>query len=281
MPNTFMRQFSNYPIYINHPGRWEEVRMRQRVAFVDMEDYKMMTWLDYTGKRLYEIMEDKNPRSDSIAFENDVYRQLQIIYSTDIGRLLFDSLNRNQKYWIVPLDYLDKTQCACGAYVFPGQPKEGGGVRLYYNPTDFNSASKRWMGADDILFHELVHAYRNGQVGYDVTNSAKPVADNENAEEFFALQMQNVYLACRGATRFYRTYKRLESVSKSTAYQYLVENVEAVMALRHFAEKEPLAKTVSRWMKPPNSFNPWRDHLVLERLYISRASLGMSRLPPF
>ena len=221
----------------------------------------MVNWLTWTGKRLYEIIEDKNPRPESVSYENAVYQQVQVIASTTIGGLLLESLNHHVKVWIVPLDPLDRSQCTCGAYAFPGKPNEGGGVRVYYNPTDFNPSAKRWRGADDILFHELVHAYRNGRVGYDVVNSAQYMNDYENAEEFLALHLQNVYLACRGSQRFYRTYKRLESVSKDTAYQYFVGDAEV--------------------LTPADSFNPWRDQRVLERLYISNQSLGISRLPPF
>jgi hypothetical protein len=276
-----MRQFDRYPIYVNHPGRWEEARQRQLAEFRSQRDARMVNWLTYTGKRLYEITQDLNPRPESVAYENAVLQQLRLISTTTIGRLLLGCLNRHVKYWIIPLDYLDKAACACGAYVFPGKPNEGGGIRLYYNPTDFNPAAKRWKGADDILFHELVHAYRNGRVGYDMVNAAKPMNDYDNAEEFFALHMQNVYLACRGSHRFYRTYKHLESVSKDTAYQYFVNDAEVLMAFRHYVDHEPLAASVSRWMNPPDSFNPWRDQKVLERLYISSASLGIERLPAF
>ena len=68
------------------------------------------------------------------------------------------------------IDYLDKADCECSAYTFPGGPKEGGGVRVYFNPTDFNGSAKKWFSADDILFHELVHAYRDGTVGYSGNN---------------------------------------------------------------------------------------------------------------
>lgn len=274
-----MKKFLNYPIYINHPGTWEKVRLRQRDHFVDKGDYQMMSWLDYMGKRLYEIMEDQHPESEGIAFERDVYQQLQTISTTLIGRLLFDSLDRNQKYWIIPLDFLDKTDCECSAYTFPGHPKAGGGTRIYYNPSDFNPSSQRWIGADDILFHELVHAYRMGSVGYEIVNGAKFMNDHKNGEEFFALQMQNMYLACRNAPRFYRTYKRLESVSKSTAYQYLSESAESLMALRHYTIREPLAAKVALWKFPADSFNPFRDYPVLERIYIN--GLGIQRLPAF
>jgi hypothetical protein len=276
-----MRRFGRYPIYINHPGRWEEARQRQLEYFKWQRDAHMVNWLTWTGKRLYEITEDKTPRPESLLYENAVYQQLNLISTTSIGRLLLEALNHHVNVWIVPLDLLDRGQCECGAYTFPGKPNEGGGVRIYYNPSDFNPSAKRWLGADDILFHELVHAYRNGKVGYDVVNAAQSMNDYDNAEEFLALHLQNVYLSCRGGHRFYRTYKRRESVSKDTAYQYFVGDAEVLMAFRYYVENEPLAEKVSRWMAPADSFNPWRDQPVLERLYISNQSLGISRLPPF
>lgn len=276
---TEMRKFEQYPIYINHPGRWEEVRRRQRDHFVDKGDYKMMSWLDYTGKRLYEIIEDKTPSMESREYEHKVYRLLTLIASTRVGRLLFDSLNRNIRHWIIPLDYLDKAECKCAAYTFPGQPKEGGGIRVYFNPTDFNGSAQKWHSADDILFHEMVHAYRDGTVGY-AGNNFKAMNEYKTAEEFLALHMQNVYLANRGGVRFYRSYRSLQSVSKGTAYQYFAGDAEVLMAFRHFVDKDPLAKAVSRWMNPPDSFNPWRDQPVLERIYL-RGTTGISQLPPF
>jgi len=103
-----------------------------------------------------------------------------------------------------------------------------------------------------------------------------------SAEEFIALHMQNVHLAQRGASRFYRSYNSLQSVSKGTAYSYFAGDAEVLMAFRHFVEKEPLATAVAKWMHPADSFNPWRDQPVLERLYLRNASIaGLQRLPPF
>ncbi len=275
-----MKQFGRYPIYVNHPGRWEEVRQRQLDYFKSQRDRRMVSWLTYTAKRLYEITQDVTPGPESLAYEEAVCQQLRVISSTVIGRCLLEALNHHVKVWIVPLDLLDRTDCDCGAYTFPGKPNEGGGVRVYYNPTDFNPSARRWLGADDILFHELVHAYRTGRVGYDVVNHAKPLNDDDNTEEFLALHLQNVYLACRGGARFYRTYKKRESVSKGVAYQYFAGSAEALMAFRYWVEIEPIATTVSRWMTPADSFNPWRDQPVLERMFISSESLGIPRLPP-
>jgi hypothetical protein len=273
-----MKHFKPYPIYVNHPGRWEAVRLRQRDAFVDKGDYKMMSWLDFTGKRLYEILEDKTPGPLERDYEDQVCKLLTKIASTRIGKLVFDSLNPKVKHWIVPLDYLDRTDCDCGAYEFPGAADQGGGVRVYFNPADWRPA--RWFSADDILFHELVHAYRDGRVGYDNLRWT-PMREYKTAEEFLALHMQNVYLDNRGSPRFYRSYNSRQAVSKGVAYSSLIGDAEALMAFRYFVDVEPLAKAVAGWKVPADTFNPWRDYPVLERMYLDGSETRATRLPPF
>src|ERR1700677_3417373 len=103
-----MRRFQSYSIYVNHPGYWEEVRLRQRDDFVERGDYHMMQWLDVTGKPLYATMEDPNPGPEAREFEDRVYKLLMLIGSVRPGKFLLDSFNQNVKHWIVPLDYLDK-----------------------------------------------------------------------------------------------------------------------------------------------------------------------------
>lgn len=275
-----MRRFQQYPIYINHPGHWMQALQQQREYFVDKGDYKMMMWLDYEGRQLLEITEDRRPTMASREYENQVYKLLLLIASTRVGKLLLDSLNPDVRFWIVPLFADHKAECKCGATTFPGSRKGGGGTRIYYNPTDWAGSEKKWKSADDILFHELVHAYRDGYVGYD-GNNFTAMNEYTTAEEFFALHLQNVYLANRGATRFYRSYQSLQSVSKSTAYQYFAGDSEVLMAFRHFLDKDPLAAAVARWTHPPDSFNPWRDQPVLEQMYLKSANVGIRRLPAF
>ena len=278
-----MKKFESYPIYINHPGRWEEVRRKQREYFAQKKDLHMFRWLGDSAKRLYEVTEDTAPSKESQDYENQVYELLKVIVSTQAGRLLFGSFNRNVNHWIVPLDLLDKKVCqGCEAFTFPGAPKEGGGVRVYFSPTDFNPSAvkKNWITISDILFHELVHAYQMGRTGYNP--SPKSMNDYTSVDEFLALHMQNVYLADRGSCRFYRDYRTLLHVSKDTAYQHLASDAEALMAFRWFVETDCLANKVSRVMHPASSFNPWRDQPVLERMFLNEGGLvGLERLPQF
>jgi hypothetical protein len=82
-------------------------------------------------------------------------------------------------------------------------------VRVYFGPSDFKpSASKKnWMTPADGLFHELVHAYQMGRIGYNP--SPKSMNEYTSVNEFFALHMQNVYLADCGSCRFYRDYRSI------------------------------------------------------------------------
>lgn len=265
-----MRKFEHYPVYINHPGRWEKVRQSQLETFKYQRDRHMVSWLTYTAKQLYEIMEDKNPAYEDRMFENTIYQALRLISSTRVGRLVLDSLDRNQKYWIVPLDDATLQTCDCGgAFTFPGRPVEGGGIRIYFHLNSMNRTTKNWVGHDDILLHELVHAYRIGRIGYEAVNSAKAMKGNDNLEEFLALQIQNLYLANRRATRFYLSYNTLRSVSKGTAYEEYARDGEVLAALRQLVETEPVASEASKWMHPPDSFNVFRDRNVLERMFLS------------
>jgi hypothetical protein len=275
-----MRKFEGYPIYVNHPGRWETERKRQLYQFGEKGDERMVDWLTWTGRRLYEIIPDSPPTPESQVWEGEVVKLLRWIVATKVGKALFDALDPQQRYWIIPL--FDEAECECGgAYTFPGHPKEGGGIRVYFNPLGASARKeKRWLTADDVLFHELVHAYRMGSAGYDVVNAAKPVHDNRDAEEFLALQLENMYLAQRGNTRLYRSYNSLQPVSKDSAYQYLASNADALMALRHWVEHDELVTKVSRWTNPPQSYNPFRDVRVLERILL-RGIPDVARLPAF
>ena len=273
-----MRQFAPFPIYINDGDRWEDVRQQQLMDFTARNDQKMVNWLNGTAKQLYEITEDKTPSKAAKAYEDQVYDLLQNkIALTVMGRMLLNALDRNTRYWIVPLDEENKTHCKCGAMTFPGAPKEGGGIRVYFNPTDWKG---QWQTADDVLFHELVHAYRMGRVGYEALNNTG-MTDYTDGEEFLALQLQNMYLADRISQRFYLAYNRPAlNGSKDEAYEYYARSAEVPMAFRYFRDTEPLATAVSHWKAPANGFNPWRDQPQIEQAYLKQTP-GITRLPLF
>lgn len=272
-----MRRFLKYPVYVNHPGRYVDARQRQidEIRWKDRRtatpqerasDLSMFRWLNYTAKQLYETIEDPYPPPDAVSYEKGVIEVLNVIVTTQIGRLLLSALDQNTRYWIHPLDDEGRDRCVCRAYTFPGAPKEHGGIRVYFNPTDFQNPSRRWVGRDDVLFHELVHAYRIGRWTYEVVNSAPDMINWGDREEFVATQMQNIYLSQRGGTHFYKSYPRLERADKGTAYQALIEDQEALGQLNYLVNMDSLMRTVSEWGPAVAPFNAFRDRGTLGRM---------------
>lgn len=271
-----MRQFQSYPVFVNDPGRWEKVRQRQRDEFAEQGDEKMTSWLDWTGKDLYATLEDKTPSPESREYENRVYKLLMLIGSIRPGRLVLDSMSPKVKHWIVPFDSFDKKTCDCSAFTFPGGGRDG--VMVHFSPTWNPSAnpSKRYTG-DDILFHELVHAYKIGTVGYDP--NPPELHDGTSIEEYMALQLQNIYLSYRGGTFFYHSYADPHGMSKVQAYESYAKDPEVLGLFRFLLNTDPLVKEVATWARP-DSFNPWRDLPGLEQRYRA-ANPGKVLLPFF
>ena len=268
-----MRRFLNYPVIVNHPGRYWDARKRQMQEIKDIPlakrkeaDYRMYRWLDHTGKNQYETIEDPYPPPEAVTYENGVIEALKVIVTTPIGRLLLGAMDRNVRYSIHPRLKEDGTNCKCGAFVFPGAPKEGGGIRIYYNPTEYRDPTRRWISRDDVLFHELVHAYRMGRWTYEIVNNAPAMANWDDSEEFLATQMQNAYLSQRGGANFYLSYPGLERSAKGTAYQALAEDREALGQLNFMVNTDSTVATVAGWTTPATSFNSFRDRTVLGRI---------------
>jgi len=222
---------------------------------------------------LYATMEDPNPSSAAKAYEQQVYDALVLVSANQLGSLVLDSLNDATTYWILPLDVIEKTACGnCGAFTFPGTPKQRGGERIYFTPREWHRDIKMRYSADDILFHELVHAYRDGEIGYAHTNSRhlnkEMLPDYPNMEEFLALQMQNTYLAFRRMSVFYHSYLRPQGISKEDAYKVFANDRGILATFRYFVENEPLASEVMELTLPDDAFNPWRDLDDLEKAYL-------------
>jgi Effector protein len=302
-----MRKFRNYPIYINYniyteaerqTARFEsDVRFHRSAESLkfakEVDTARREGWsdnyYDYRRERRHanaddfgryheDIRIESKPSQEAVQFENDVLKQLNIIASTAIGRLLFDCLNPNAKVWISPMYGDDRKNCECGAWVDPWimKKEEGGGVRMHYNPKDHLDR------ADDILFHEMIHAYRGGWVPYTAQHHIR-MSEYASAEEFIATHLQNVYRSCRGHFWFYRSHNRfLWHLIKEEMYEYFANDVEVVEAFRYFLAHEPLASRVAKMKEP--EFNPWRDFAELERMFRGRdpyLSIGnRTRLPP-
>jgi len=190
----------------------------------------------------------------SLKYEADVTKQLDLIHTTAIGKLLFKSMKPTEKVWIVPTDNMGVDAVATTTPA-PLSKAKGGGVRVHYDPV-VNDSPDRYYAADDVLFHELVHAYRSGRWTRSTWRYER-LKEYQSEEEFLAVYMTNVYRACRGDLSFYRTHINSELLSKDKIYDYLSTDSEAFYALKYFTENDKLAMQVAKFAVP--LFNPWRD----------------------
>ena len=259
----------SFPIFANFSDPLNEERLEWE--FWQKGDKKMTEWLEKTGRRLLEAR--PGPVTvQSTKYENDVIAVVKTIYRNRMGNLLLNALNGAVNIFIVPFHGDEREKCGCAALtpwgVYP--KKWGGGIRLYFDPADFAGNTDSYT-ADDILFHELVHAYRIGKKNSEQKN--RPLDGYRSAEEFVAVQMQNVYLDCRGLRRYYLTHLNPVMRTKSHIYGEIRDSSEYLQALNYFISREPLAQEVSRWRLPSPDYNPWRDFPGLLRMFQDKYEL--------
>ena len=199
--------------------------------------------------RLRDEIRKERATSESKNYENAVFKQLDVVRSTAIGRLLLDSIKSSVKIWIV----LDQLKVGV-ASTTPGvvNDADGGGVRLHYEP-DWFDAKMEYYTPDDVLFHELVHAYRAAKGEHIYT----ALPDYQTSEELLAVQMQNAYMAMRGKRRFYRSHSNPSLATKEEVYEGIASDETTLEAFNHFRFNEPLTARVAAITSPV--FNAWRD----------------------
>ena len=260
-----MIHFEPYPIYVNH-SHWRQHALRMADEFQRKGDFHMMEFMDKMAMGIMPITPDNPQPQESKDYEAEVVKWLKIIGGTALGRLLFDSLNLKEKIWIVTHDQAMADACQCPAATTPGvlDAKQGGGVRLWYDPRDFDYPDF-YISPDGALFHELVHAHRSTRVGIKGQNW-KPLREYWTSEEFLAVHMTNVYLSGRSWTKFHRSHSNAELLPKDKVYAYLSSDMEALNALYYYLAHEPLTTQVARWKVP--AFNPWRDYAALNAAWL-------------
>ena len=257
-----MKKFDSYPIYINFTKKVEGLPELLSMNFETVPDL---------------------PSSESRQYEDEIARLLTLICSTRIGKFVLDSLNPGKKYWVVPFELMPVQDAS--AVTWLASRDEGGGVRVYFTPANYRgqvASGDLRFSDDDILFHEFVHAYRFGQEGWvkRVDKSMNP-DEYRDAEEFVALQLQNVYLSERRSNRFYLNYKSQHRASKSWAYQNIANDPEVLRALRFWVQRDPLVAAVASWSIAAAPFNAFRDEPYLERIYHVQHDFPTRQLPDF
>lgn len=272
-----MIQYKQYRIFINYSEHSRlradyEVRELNRQGQYQKEQTVFNESLKKTDDPLWKEEIDK--------YEKAIYKMLENIESTDVGKLFFKVLNPKTEIWIVPHTSKDFKKCYCAKTLplnydlkpFTGYDKGKGDAYILFNPNeDFQ---------DDTLFHELIHAYR---FSYDKFEAQHVFAGGEyNTEEFLAMMMQNIYLSQLGKLQLHFTYHdgfvdRHPAVhgTKEEIYDHLTDDQQFVQVLKFFLAHEYLAMLVAHSL-PNVAFNPFRDYANLEKQMLDIMNTGIS-----
>jgi hypothetical protein len=252
-----MKQFKNHPIYINYNLFTYDEREKSEEIWDRVE----------RDRALDEISREKDTPITR-AFENGVLKQLEIIGQTTIGKLLFKLMKPTEKVWILPGNNM-RGRAVAATTPIHYKKEYGGGVRVYYDPDETNNPD-HYYAADDLLFHELVHAYRAGRWSR-TTWRPRPLREYLTEEEFLAVYLSNVYRAFRGELMFYRSHVNDGKMNtQEQIYDYLATDPEAFYALKYFTENDKFAMQVAKWAYP--HFNPWRDFAELRKRFWNASS---------
>ena len=171
-------------------------------------------------------------------------RLLDGIMKTRIGSLRIRSMKQSVKVWIV----YDGTQLdGAIAATTPGILPEniGGGVRLYFWPFSWERGDR--LNPDDVLFHELVHAYRAAWKDTKGMNHRK-MTQYQTAEEFLAIHLQNVFMHETGMKKFYLSHIYNSVVSVDEVYQNIADRMETMEVLAYYIYHERAAGSGGRQM---------------------------------
>lgn len=198
--------------------------------------------------RFREVMlPDSSP--EAVHYEDIVMKQLERINTTEIGKLFFDSFVSTKQLWITFLEGSEQTECECFATTDNAPVK--GYIQIKYPITAPDKG-------EDILFHEVVHAYRKSR-GLEMKMFYNQEGEYIYSEEFVATLFQNIYRSCIGEQQFFRYSKnRMRLLSKKNFYLFLRDNADTLKMLKELILKDPMARKISKWAYP--FFNPLRDY---------------------
>jgi hypothetical protein len=236
------KQFKNYPVFVNAPP-------------VDIPD-------DDDGGRL-----EMDARRSGDAYIDRVIEELEFIDKPGVGRVVLEALPKDKALLITrgsnksTLGFTEasdqKRALAPGARIGDGLIEGIGGgssTRILFDPGGSDVLSCMSKNADSpcvgteppyILVHEMVHAMRQMEgkwnPGIIVHFPAKEQA-YDNAEEFYAILVANIYMSQQGETQFVRDHAAASRPLRpewSTSKGFLSDGLNAGVVKKFCDMEEP------------------------------------------
>ncbi len=145
-------------------------------------------------------------KTQAANWETAVRREIVKIATVNSGQVLLNSIRFHGKW--VPITHYDNTQGPVNAYVDPkiGTARDGRpyGAIVYYSPHLFyphsgyvstDSTKNNGEQPDEILFHELVHAFRRVSSKRHREDTSGGLLQYDSNEEFYAILSTNIYVS--------------------------------------------------------------------------------------
>jgi hypothetical protein len=264
-----MIKFDPYPITINGSKKDDAVRatVEARFAKGEITESKKIEELVRLKPNKWDYIADSSPAAAH--YEGRIRALLSYIGATTIGRCLLDTLRTKGTLpiWIIPYDSALVESMGAGNANVTWAPQEYVGtraVRVAYSFDFFIYSSWGKMPgsrADEVLFHEMVHAYRYASPLIKKRNN-DALPGYEDHEEFLAHQLSNVYRSMQGAKKFNLDYKQKKVTTAAECEAALRSSKPLMDALALFLGSDPLTRAVAN-MK--TLYNPFADFERLRR----------------
>ena len=261
-----MLTFPPYPIMINGSYLGEALRQKIEAARGAQRFEEMRRLIGEMDKLAYK--EDKSPNSQW--YEKRVSALLAYIRHRVSGKALLDHLPGKAPIWIIPVDsqaaHNKKTFAFADTNLIARTAAQG--VRIKFSPETWTYKAYGQMPnsrPDEVLFHELAHAYRFTKANLPapkqslLSDGGTGPPNGTSPEEFFATQMANVYISEKGGHLFTIDYDSGQLGDQGAAEDTLRSFQPYLQTLTDVAG-DPLVAAMARIK---TSYNPFRD---LDRL---------------
>lgn len=266
-----MIQFDPYPITINGSKMDDAFRemLAAQVAKGKMTEVEAIEAKSRMNLNKFDYLPDPSPWA--AAYEKRISGLLAYIVANKAGRCLLNTLRAKGTLtvWIIPYDSdqveyggIDNANVNWAPEAYVGKKA----VRLAFSPDTWTYHFHGKMPgsrADEVLFHEMVHAYRFARTDIKerIYKGSLPGHYTDH-EEFLADQLSNVYRSTRGAKKFTLDYKKKKLGTAAQCEAAIRSSKELLDALALFLSIDPLSKAIA---KLETHYNPFRDFERLKR----------------
>jgi len=267
-----MLKYKHYPIYAvysyNNTTRMAEYRKSLAFELIkvketnDADKIEELQFLADIAQR-WDIAEDGEVhKAEIFRYEQIIKNLLLQIESSEVGKIVLDSINPQSKIFIIPRKNVVAT--------LPQSTKlQGGGIRILFDYLNFSNKGV-FPGIVNhrsiYLLHELVHASRRSNLRFD----PKVMDAFSFVDEFLAVQFEVMF------------YLSLLKKRNKEAQKFVEENQirltgsnSAISVIENLLKTEPIVQKIAS--NKTLEYNPFRDTTYnLVRNIVSR----LTSLPP-